>query len=192
MTVYIVDGKLPCNDCKQLLPISCFTVNRARKCGYKNICRDCSTNRKATWREANRDRVADYQAAWRAANAEHLAEYERRRYEADPEFHRQRVVASRQSDEGRRKRALWQQNRVARAKGIENTLTDTEWQAIVEKYGGRCLACGRADLPLTRDHVIPLAKGGALTADNTQPLCGPCNSSKKTKVIDYRPDRPAA
>ncbi len=65
-------------------------------------------------------------------------------------------------------------------------LTADEWRRIQTQYGNRCLACG-SDGPLTIDHVVPVSKGGANTAANVQPLCGPCNSAKATKTIDYRP-----
>lgn len=70
-----------------------------------------------------------------------------------------------------------------RAAGV---LTAAEWRQIQDQYGNRCLACG-SDGPLTIDHVIPVSKGGSNTAANVQPLCGPCNSAKATKTIDYRP-----
>jgi 5-methylcytosine-specific restriction endonuclease McrA len=70
-----------------------------------------------------------------------------------------------------------------RAAGV---LTVAEWEQIKAQYGHLCLACG-SDAPLTIDHVVPISKGGANTAANVQPLCGPCNSSKATKTIDYRP-----
>lgn len=70
-----------------------------------------------------------------------------------------------------------------RAAGV---LTVAEWREIQARYGHRCLACG-TDGPLTIDHVVPVSKGGANTATNVQPLCGPCNSSKATKTLDYRP-----
>lgn len=68
---------------------------------------------------------------------------------------------------------------------IETTLTREEWVAIIERYGGKCLRCGK-QTKLTMDHVIPVSKGGPHSAANIQPLCGPCNSSKGRKIIDYR------
>lgn len=53
-------------------------------------------------------------------------------------------------------------------------------------YGEKCLRCGATDRTLTRDHVVPLALGGADTIDNIQPLCGPCNRWKDARVIDFR------
>lgn len=63
--------------------------------------------------------------------------------------------------------------------------TEDQWLAIVERYG-RCLRCEATDRPLVPDHIVPLWRGGAHTADNIQPLCGPCNLWKGTRSIDYR------
>lgn len=69
---------------------------------------------------------------------------------------------------------------------IENggSHTDSEWNAIREAYGYMCVGCGETEptIKLTRDHIIPLSKGGTDNIDNIQPLCGPCNSSKKDFV----------
>lgn len=63
--------------------------------------------------------------------------------------------------------------------------TDEEWQSLLERFGQRCLRCGSTD-DLTKDHVVPLSKGGAHSIDNLQPLCRSCNSWKHTRGIDFR------
>ncbi|HEU4977707.1 MAG TPA: HNH endonuclease signature motif containing protein [Solirubrobacteraceae bacterium] len=50
-------------------------------------------------------------------------------------------------------------------------------QAVFERDGGRCVECG-ATFDLQYDHVIPLALGGASTAENLQVLCAECNRRK--------------
>ncbi len=50
-------------------------------------------------------------------------------------------------------------------------------RAVFRRDGGRCAACGSEEL-LQFDHVIPVALGGASTADNLQLLCAPCNREK--------------
>jgi 5-methylcytosine-specific restriction endonuclease McrA len=69
--------------------------------------------------------------------------------------------------------------------------TDSEWREIVKAHGNHCLCCGirYGTTPLdemTKDHVVPLSKGGSNLASNLQPLCRPCNSRKGTREIDYR------
>lgn len=77
------------------------------------------------------------------------------------------------------------QRRHALKLNVPATLTREEWEQIKAKHGNRCLCCGHEG-GLTIDHIIPLSKGGHHVADNVQPLCGPCNSKKHTKTIDYR------
>ena len=80
--------------------------------------------------------------------------------------------------------------RYGREKGAEGKYTLAQWDTIVNYYcpSGECLSCGKKD-KLTRDHVIPLVSGGSNYISNIQPLCRYCNSSKRDKTIDYRPDK---
>lgn len=66
--------------------------------------------------------------------------------------------------------------------------TFDEWYALCDQYGFCCLRCGKTDVKLTVDHVVPLSQGGSHYITNLQPLCGPCNSSKGVKRDDYRPN----
>jgi 5-methylcytosine-specific restriction endonuclease McrA len=45
------------------------------------------------------------------------------------------------------------------------------------KLVGACACCGWYG-PMTRDHIIPLVRGGTSDPRNIQLLCRPCNSSK--------------
>lgn len=65
------------------------------------------------------------------------------------------------------------------------TITQEEWELLLDKYP-QCLCCGTSDLPLTKDHVIPIAQGGEDIVENAQVLCSICNSEKGDKAIDYR------
>lgn len=64
--------------------------------------------------------------------------------------------------------------------------TPEEWEALCAKYNHLCLCCGESK-PLTKDHVMPLSKGGMNTIENLQPLCLTCNVRKHARYIDYRP-----
>jgi 5-methylcytosine-specific restriction endonuclease McrA len=64
--------------------------------------------------------------------------------------------------------------------------TIAQWEDLVTRYGNKCLACGRTDVKLTVDHVVPVAHGGTNNISNLQPLCKSCNSKKHKKTIDYR------
>jgi len=57
--------------------------------------------------------------------------------------------------------------------------TVEEWLEKKELLGQCCIYCGRSDVPLTRDHKIPLFRGGSNDIYNIVPACKPCNSSKR-------------
>ena len=78
-------------------------------------------------------------------------------------------------------------NRYAREKGAEGSHTLAEWKAVKEKYNNRCAFCGELK-PLTKDHIIPLSKGGTNYITNIQPLCRNCNSKKNNKIIHDNPE----
>lgn len=64
-----------------------------------------------------------------------------------------------------------------------------DWQLVLDRYGRKCLRCEvkESDVPLTKDHVVPLSEGGTNYASNLQPLCRQCNSWKGAREIDFRP-----
>lgn len=59
--------------------------------------------------------------------------------------------------------------------------TVEEWETIVKLYNSKCAIC-KEEKKLTKDHIIPLSKGGMNTIDNLQPLCRGCNAKKGNKL----------
>ncbi len=49
---------------------------------------------------------------------------------------------------------------------------------ILRRDGHRCQYCGRGDLPLTIDHVIPRSRNGEETWENLVCACVHCNNKK--------------
>ncbi len=49
---------------------------------------------------------------------------------------------------------------------------------ILRRDKHKCAYCGRGDLPLTVDHILPKARGGGDTWDNLVAACLPCNNRK--------------
>lgn len=58
------------------------------------------------------------------------------------------------------------------------------WEYLLEKNNHRCAYCRKTDVPLTKDHVIPRAKGGSDRVSNLTTACVPCNQRKGTKSAE--------
>lgn len=65
-----------------------------------------------------------------------------------------------------------------------------EWITLLKKYNNRCYYCGvkmtkkEGPRQRTRDHLIPLSRGGTDTLENIVPACRSCNSKKGTKTLE--------
>ena len=55
---------------------------------------------------------------------------------------------------------------------------------ILKRDMYKCAYCGRSDLPLTIDHVIPRARGGEETWENLVTACVSCNNKKGDRTLE--------
>lgn len=62
-----------------------------------------------------------------------------------------------------------------------------EWENLKAQYNWTCPACKKNEpaIKLTRDHIVPLSKGGSDNIENIQPLCGSCNCRKNARNIRF-------
>jgi 5-methylcytosine-specific restriction endonuclease McrA len=67
--------------------------------------------------------------------------------------------------------------------GIDTAHTPEEWEAKKQEFNYQCAYCGRKGVKLTKDHIVPLIKGGTDSIDNVVPACEYCNKSKGTKDV---------
>jgi len=175
-----------CTKCKEVKPLSEFYKNGNHKDGHNYECISCRKQYVKQYLEENgellnaqaRQRRKEYPEEnkeecrkWRENNLEKSRESRRRYYRKHPETN---IV----SDNNRRARLI----------GNGGKITKKEWNELKKHYNYTCLCCGRQEpeIKLTLDHVMPLAQGGINIIYNAQPLCKSCNSSKGTKIIDYR------
>jgi len=142
---------------------------------------------------ANKDRARAYREEHREAIAQNRREYNARSRDKITAYNRQirkdpvrladlkaRLAAWKQANKPRC--AELERRRNARIRGAFGSHTAVEWDAILEKQGRRCAYCRRGG-EMTRDHIVPISKGGSDMACNIQALCRPCNSSKQARLI---------
>jgi len=131
----------------------------------------------AKWRDASQ--IAEYNKSYRKKNAERLSAIARDWVDANKDKRKQiqakyrKVNADQiQVSSGARRAAIQQ-----------GDLTKQEWADVKAAHGFKCAHCGESEgrRKLTLDHIRPLARGGAHTKANVQPLCKPCNSRKGAK-----------
>lgn len=60
---------------------------------------------------------------------------------------------------------------------VDHDLTDEQWAALTSAWGG-CAYCGDSAVPLQKDCMLPISRGGRYTLANVVPACGSCNASK--------------
>lgn len=73
-----------------------------------------------------------------------------------------------------------------------NDFTESQWRFIKKLYRYQCVYCGVKPKKLTKDHIIPLSKGGSHTATNIVPACRLCNNKKYTgpPIVPVQPILP--
>ena len=73
-----------------------------------------------------------------------------------------------------------------RVRMAERRANEPNWEDIrafvLSVYEPFCVYCGEPD-PISVDHVIPFAKGGAADITNLVPACGRCNSGKRDRDL---------
>lgn len=187
-----------CASCLEVKPLSEFYKDANRKDGLYPRCKKCHYKTANKWRKNNLEKVEADRKERRASYRETERRYARQWAKDHPDRVHEKLEEWRTANPEYGKN--WRKNnkdkiknyaatRKARLAGNGGDLTVEEWHAILDFYDHRCLCCGRDDVKLTIDHVLPILHGGKHSADNVQPLCGPCNSRKKDKHIDYRKEK---
>lgn len=145
--------------------------------------------------------TARFAKMWRGSLSECFIERAGRLVNARMEDERKKQAdfRRRQSDNGKVKwqhvevtgthsRPRHERMAIARAKGRH---TNDEWREMVEFFESRCVHCGSGELPVERDHVIPIYQGGDDSIRNLQPSCARCNAAKGPDRTDHRPNAAA-
>lgn len=192
-----------CVKCLQVKQIDQFYKSDCNKDGFRNSCKKCFDVQSNRYHDGNSEKITSYKKEYRLINLDKIKEKAREWYQKNKE--KIKAISSKNYYDNYEKRQEYQaeyrkvrgktspekskqykHNRRALVLGNGGKIKSKDWLDLCNKYGNKCLCCGRNDVRLTLDHVIPMKKGGSNTIENVQPLCKSCNSKKGIKIIDYR------
>ena len=179
----------------------CGEVKLLSKFGRKNWtlqkeirtpCRECrnSCARERRKLPGARERERAIKVKYRNSEKGKATHYRYRQTEKWKEIAR-KINAAEYSKESRRNYEYSQRGREVRSaikarrralEAIDCSLTLVEWEKIKSAYEYACAYCGIVSSELTRDHIVPLTKGGHHIKDNIVPACRPCNSRKGNRL----------
>jgi 5-methylcytosine-specific restriction endonuclease McrA len=176
------DGTRTCSQCELRLAITEFHKDKTATGGRRSKCKKCRINHVKDWYEENKERQSGREKKRRRANVEKYAEKEALRYVKDRE---KRIGLATEHSHRRKARKL----KTVIEKGISKS-------ALKKKFGTKCYYCKKEmDFSVgvgrkfnkdmaTIEHLIPLARGGEHTWENTVLACRHCNISKNAKTIE--------
>lgn len=153
----------PCGFCGQALRTGArrdrvYCSDACQRRAWAASHRLAERKRCRVWRGRNRELSRLLQRAWRERNKERVRAYAR--------------------EWARRNRDLLNFHLAARRARTRATVSGPAFRAAVAGLPQECAYCGRADVPLTLDHRMPLSRGGSHDPQNIIPACRSCNSRK--------------
>jgi 5-methylcytosine-specific restriction endonuclease McrA len=178
--------------------------HRARGKVYREQNRQKASEISARWWKAHPEKRREKQRRQRAKNLEHVRELDRQRYVRDRE---KRLAAQLTYQKAHRKEAnarnrKWAaahpaealtkvHRRLARKRNAPGSHTAAEWAALCVAARWRCFYAdiGRPGCTVdlnertaTRDHKVPLSRGGSNCVENLTIACLSCNSAKGART----------
>jgi 5-methylcytosine-specific restriction endonuclease McrA len=158
-----------CGGCSRLRPSTDFHRSSTHLDGLAPRCKDCKHKYDVAHNKANSGKHTQRAAAWANRNREKV-----------------RGIKSKYAKAHKFELSVIANARREKIKSVGGRITRAQWIEICARYGNVCLRCGVPGKKLTVDHVVSIKNGGSGGADNIQPLCARCNSTKGSKNTDYR------
>lgn len=121
--------------------------------------------------------------AWFEKHPTYQRDRARRRYENDPKYKARVHAAARRHA---KEHPEYYRNAAHKRRLLERDagfMTAEELEARLAEFDG-CAYCGRSDVPMTVDHVVPLSKGGQHEWENVVAACKTCNSKKGNRPVE--------
>lgn len=122
---------------------------------------------KERWADpVSRNKKQKWTKEWKTKNKKHLTLYMENYYRENKEYFIEKAHIRRQ--------------RIAK---LPYDFDKADWIRAKEYFGYKCAYCGKQGA-LTKEHVVPVSKGGGFTVDNIIPACPRCNYSKNNRDLE--------
>jgi len=182
-----------CTVCKLNLPVEAFNKASKAKDGLQVRCRECSRLNNLQWYQNNKEHHKVKVLSHRKDNPD-LVSYWRKKWQQTEQYReysrmyqlnyrklfpdRVKATETKRNQTDTRKHSF--KLKTYRRRGAVGSHSLAEWQEKLAEYHNKCAYCTQD--AATRDHRIPLIKGGTNFIDNIVPACFSCNSSKGAKT----------
>lgn len=188
-----------CKRCgKKFIPVQwnqlyCGSKTKKIGCSYR-VHLKCIARYNAT---KNREYMREYIKKWMREQRRENTEYAERQRKIKREYARKidkKEIIKKWRHKNIKKILFWNRKRLLRKKGVIGSHNNNEWENLKKFYNFRCAECGKKESKLkeiwqgtflnklTKDHIIPIVKGGTDYIWNIQPLCISCNARKRDKL----------
>lgn len=215
----VKEGYKFCSKCGGEFPLTneYFMPRKTGRDGFRNQCRKCRMEKQNQHTENNREIITNRRREYRQGNKPVLAQKAKESRQRNSDACKARKARYYAGHKGetqeygrsyylKNKELIDSKNRIYRSenrelcntlgmryrskkKQLPSTLTTKQWNEMKSYFGNRCAYCN-SELPLTREHFLPVNKGGEFTHNNIIPACKSCNSSKQdSDFFEWYPRR---
>tara|TARA_Y100000310_G_C20574358_1_gene759723 strand:- start:77 stop:1105 length:1029 start_codon:yes stop_codon:yes gene_type:complete len=177
--------------------VYCGSKTRKTGCSWWNVNEKRSQER---WQNDGkfREYQKEYGKTWKQEQRKKDTSYAKRQREVKKRYsqsERGKEVVAKWRKNNIQKILEWNLQRLLKKRGVIGFHNREEWEALKKKHGNRCVLCGISEkdlaivwigtgfTKLTKDHIIPIRKGGTDYIGNIQPLCVSCNARKHVRIL---------
>jgi hypothetical protein len=156
-----------CNTCKRELEATSdnFSSNKKAKDGFNRKCKQCVNVYAAEYRKNNKEKISISNKTRRDKIREKI-----KIYNSEYKAKYKHIVR------------LSKDKRADLIKSYDVSFSRRDWENCKNHFSYRCAYCHK-EAKMTKDHFIPVSKGGEFTINNIIPCCLQCNVSKHDKYF---------